>query len=647
MDFNKTFDFNYIKESVKSIHMGFNFDDLDNTDDKLPTLKKNIRSKTEYNIYNFQALIRHLLYNLDLSDDTIDNMFNTGDIACNTHTNQNDQVRHFMCCFIYHNNSTKDDLQMVVDYCENTKSLILAVLSEYRVSTTKWFNVSYPLIKMISGCNTDQYKIYIGQIYRENSWRYSNSPDKVINQQYANGLDISDFMSVSESCSFFRGKWDNKTYYLPDTPARYKKVKKNWPKDLIIPHSFFNCFGGFLSKHTPISDDHVIEDSEYTLLYKEMFESDEDFKTMVKILCEANYPVYDQTANIKYTSKNYLQLLGLSDSQEGSESSEDKEYREKLEKLLGEPVVNAFKDVLLYDPMLKVNSLYKERVSEKNIYKKFNDAIVEKILLDNGIDLNKLLVESTNRAKEIFKKIFDINIKLCKYGDFADYLQYGHSKYTYEKEYDQLIYDLRNEIGELSKSDEAELYNYCTSKGYNINNLDITFICGYYNEYVVAPYNKLLWQRCMSPKDKLIVRFYYLLANRCYDDVAIDGNATIQQIISPDDSYFILATRYNNDAFGGGTIYNLGNINYTINTYKSLYKFCTYIAYAIENAYNDIKRLNFSTLPYHQNSPGDVINWQAQFTEDTPDMNTFNTNTLSKCLTTIFTNIASKKEKQK
>jgi hypothetical protein len=90
MDFNKTFDFNYIKESVKPIHMGFNFDDLDNTDDKLPTLKKNIRSKTEYNIYNFQVLIRHLLYNLDLSDVTIDNMFDTGDIACNTHTNQND-----------------------------------------------------------------------------------------------------------------------------------------------------------------------------------------------------------------------------------------------------------------------------------------------------------------------------------------------------------------------------------------------------------------------------------------------------------------------------------------------------------------------------------------------------------------------------
>jgi TFIIF-interacting CTD phosphatase-like protein len=118
-------------------------------------------------------------------------------------------------------------------------------------------------------------------------------------------------------------------------------------------------------------------------------------------------------------------LLGLSDSQEGSESSEDKEYREKLEKLLGEPVVNAFKDILLYDPMLKVNSLYKERVSEKNIYKKFNDAIVEKILLDNGIDLNKLLVESTNRAKEILKKIFDINTKHGKNiirGDFADYL---------------------------------------------------------------------------------------------------------------------------------------------------------------------------------------------------------------------------------
>lgn len=176
-----------------------------------------------------------------------------------------------MCCVQYYVRSSDVDLNAVFDYCHETNSLIIATLNTYRSS--KWFNISYPLIKMISECKADC-KIYIGQIHLDSYYNHGHlrpyDPHDVLyydtnrKRDENKGIDIRDFIDSKESCSFFRGTWQGKSYYLPNSTAQYNRLKKNWPEDLKIPHSFIEHFGGFLSKHEYYSDPQSLSDEHFT-----------------------------------------------------------------------------------------------------------------------------------------------------------------------------------------------------------------------------------------------------------------------------------------------------------------------------------------------------------------------------------------------
>ena len=127
-----------ILEAINTgIRMGLSLDNFDDTDDKLPTLKKDIKSKSENNYIKAQQLIiQDQLENLDFDDNIIDKINEYHFIWKPT---DNEKFKNAIRKYI-HVASRKCDLNWI-DTSEITDMSYLFSNSEFNGDISKW-NVS-------------------------------------------------------------------------------------------------------------------------------------------------------------------------------------------------------------------------------------------------------------------------------------------------------------------------------------------------------------------------------------------------------------------------------------------------------------------------------------------------------------------------
>ena len=546
------------------------------------------------------------------------------------YTNKDDGLNHYIFYF-------RNAGEMFIDYNTKTRELIFGKFTDFCGS--RWLNISYSLMQMMSSWNGPVYYGISGAYgSRINDFRdfsyYRNDNKKSVAR--------FDFCDISESCSFFRD-----TLYLPNTKQRYKKIKDNWPDKLKIPHSFMQNFQGILSKHSTLEKGVEPEDKMYTWIYQEMFESKEDFEKMVRILSEANYPVYDGTTDTYYTPDNYLDLLGDNVNNDTAKelSAEDQQYRDKLVNLLGESTVINFEKIIKRNRSFNVKDLYNVETTSRNAYCKFSNPLVKKILTDNNISFENILHQSHIRVVNAFKEI----VNICAKKDYSptDEIKFIFNDYpryytpTIDPELDEAKNKLKNEIYIIEDYKKAGAYleNYYKSCGGTLEHEDLTLAVMYYDHDGVP-------RKINKPEDKLILRFYYILSQMCSKDMLerlqdqpdTKTNQIKKQLCNNilKSGFTILSDTYVEYGYNKARIFNISDMVYDINSYESLYKFCYYIAYAVNNAYNNIQILNFSMYKKSE------INLDEQFTNDKPDMSTFNSTSLANGLNTIFMNIVNK-----
>ena len=618
---NKFFNFN-----SKTINEAIELDDEED-DIQQPTFQKN-QYTGDIDINTFKKIY---------IDGIILKSVNAKNEGCEyyEYTNKNDGLKHYI---FYFQNAGR----MFIDYNIKTRELIFGKFNDF--GSSRWLNISYSLIQMISSWN--------GPIYYGDSGAYgSRIGDFRDFSYYRNDNQKSiaslDFYDISESCSFFRDNINGKSLYLPNTKQRYKKIKDNWPDDLKIPHSFMQNLQGILSKHAPLTPGVEPEDNMYTWIYQEMFESKEDFEKMVKILSEANYPVYDGTTNTYYTPDNYLDLLSDNGNNDTTKvlSAEDQQYRDKLVNLLGESTVINFEKIIKRNRSFNVKDLYNVETTSRNAYCKFSNPLVKKILTDNNISFENILHQSHIRVVNAFKEI----VNICAKKDYSptdeikfifnDYLRYYTP--TIDPELDEAKNKLKNEIYIIEDYKKAGAYldNYYKSCGGSLEHENLRLAVLYYDQDGVP-------RKINKPEDKLILRFYYILSQMCSKDMLeqlqdqpdTKTNQIKKQLCDNilKSGFTILSDTYVEYGYNKARIFNISDMVYDINSYESLYKFCYYIAYAVNNAYNNIQILNFSMYKKSE------INLDEQFTNDKPDMSTFNSTSLANGLNTIFMNIANK-----
>lgn len=559
--------------------------------------------------------------------------------------------------------------QLYVDLNDTTHELRIGNCTSFRKS--RFMGINYPLIKICEKYQDGP--VYIGDIYLDLSYSTRETCENILKKIEFPLI----FPKITESVSIYRCVWKDKKYYLPDQQPgnEFTDIDKN----LVFSHEFVSHLGGFSNN---------LEGASVNLFYK-LFKSFDDFAKVTKLFCNKGATVHSEF-NTLFTENVYERFIEQFkikiDEELGIESEEKRKFEEleikskqKLLDLISQNAIEHFDSINEKSKnLLSIKTLFKERKS-KDPYRKFDLPVIELILKDNGIDIDKIVNNYESKWTTSFYNFANMFIEHCKrikcckrlsyvldniergkidfkyypddrglnYGNYGndtnlafDGLSEDELKYLKE-----LIFGLKPNISwdnysiEIDKSrikynseEDIEMYRTLLAMFGRYSNA--FFDDDNVNNHI---YNKFL----------LLQRFVYLLY--VLNDEKEGKNLKYTALFSM--KFHYIEYGY----YGGYVPFNLSDISMPLNTYQQLYKFIKQIAYIIENGYN-IKFPNLGAFSYYSSFNHNLFKFYGieendnmenlinnEFdTDNKPNMNVLDTTSLNKMLTTIFTNIDKK-----
>lgn len=688
------FDFNRIYESTSVHTFGLSLDDFDEDDD-MPIVHQKSKQKHsdyfEFDIFLHGKIFPCLEQEFDLAN-------KNSKIEPQRYTwkrvNKDDGAHYIAYIYSLQTGKSKSyEFQFYIDLNADTYELLIGNCSSFAVF--KYFNISYPLIKICE--NFADGPVYIADIYVDIAYSYKESPEEIINK-----IEIPDkFKNVKGSISLYRCLWNGKAYYYP-MAAPNKNSFTDIEPQVKIPHNFIEHLAGFKNTFKNASVE----------LYYNAFESFNDFKKLVVLFCEQDANVITEF-DFQFTKENYENLLvefkelinekkGIEIEQKKQNADIENKCKEKIQNMFSKDVIEHFESINQKAPkLLSTRTMFKERKSN-DPYRKFDLPVIDLILKDNGIDVDKLVekyeaefLDNLYKFINVLDEHFD-RIHCCpnqKYQLFQDIFVNGRvgAKYpcteNHPNNYSDSFAGYQDEVFDGLTQEEVQLMrklmaglkvlqtddqgrcqadvsrlNNKSEESIHLANAVIRCFGSYSNQQIgniqasanstesedVHAYNKFA----------LLQRFVYLLNILVVDDLNEEiektGNGTQQLYPRPDGAY---AYYYNyiEGGYGYSGSYvplRVDDHPLKINTYMQLYKFVKMIAYVIENGYNitvpnlgccDDKRKNlilrtYGELEYNEDS---TVNNEFSY-DNKPNVDLLNTTSLEKMFATIFKNIDKK-----
>ena len=702
------FDFNRINENSLR-RLGFSLDDFDDEDIDITQMSQT-NSKVKQTIDFDTFLYQHVFNPIGM----LDKVNNSNDIKYAWKEYLQDSNTHYLAYIEITQNNKKEEQKkyyLYIDLNNNTKELHIGNCNPYGHSgSSKYMSISYPLIKI---CETyANGPVYIGDVYLDLSFGIIEKPEEILNKIKT----PLKFIKIYQEISIYRCIWNNKNYYYPFNGLN-KKGFTEIDNAVKIPHNFIEHLKGFSGN---------LKDS-ITNLYYNAFDNWYDFLKMVMLICDNDGEVWTDF-NYSFTPENYEEKLqefkelieseiGNIDEQKKQAALYEEKCKQKIQEMFSESVITNYdeinKKLLNYvftnknlSNYLTTRILNKERASN-DPYRKFDLPIVDLILKDNGIDIDKLvekyetefldnLYKFINLLDEHFDRIHCNPSQ--KYQLFHDIFISGRVevKYPYTENHpnnyndsfaeqqDKVFDGLTKEEVQLMKKlmtglkvlqtdnlgrcqvDVSKLNNK-SEESVHLANAVIRCFGGYSSQQIgdfhisknsseaedVHAYNKFI----------LLQRFVYLLNNLIVEDhnKMVEEKGVGKQWDCPH-SFAVYLYNYNYTKGGYGypgkyEPLSLGDNWMRIDTYAQLYKFVKMIAYVIENGYNitipnlgccDDKIKNQILHTYGELEYNEDLIVSNEFSYDNkPNMSTLNVLSLNTMFETIFKNLNTKINKNK
>lgn len=682
------FDFNRIYENTSVHTLGLSLDDFDEDDDIPIVHHKSKQKASDY--FEFDIFLHTKIFPCLEQQFDFDNKNSKTEPCRYTWKRVNkDDGSHYIAYIYSHQlgKSTNYDYHFYIDLNGDTFELLIGNCSSFTVF--KYFNISYPLIKICEKYGDGP--VYIGDIFVDMAYSYNESPDEIINK-----LEIPDkFKNVKNAISLYRCMWNGKAYYYPMSGPN-KNSFTDIDQQVKIPHNFIEHLTGFKNTFKEASVE----------LYYNAFESFDDFKKLVVLFCEQEAKVITEF-NYHFTKENYEDLLvefkelveekkGIETEQKKQNAEIENKCKEKIQNMFSKDVVEHFESINQKAPkLLSTRIMFKERKS-KDPYRKFDLPVIDLILKDNGIDVDKLVEKyETEFLDDLYKFInlldehFDrIHCNpIVKYYLFQDIFIYGKigAKYACTTKInntpaggfaDEVFDGLTQEEVQLMRKLMAGLkvlqtddQDNCQADVSRLNNkskdsvhLANTIIScfGKYRDRQIGDIKASKNSKESEDihaynKFALLQRFVYLLNILVVDDynaeVEKTGNGIPQTYPNCNGVY-----KYDYAYIEGGYGYpgsyiplRVDEHAFKINTYTQLYKFIKMIAYIIENGYNitvpnlgccNDKVKNQILRTYGELEYNEELTINSEFNYDNkPNIDLLNTDSLEKMFATIFKNI--------
>ena len=686
----KQFDFNSVLESKQHIYAlsldDFDDEELDNPSSSQPmssrTLDDIIDTEIDFRIFLKVNVFKPIDVDIDVNSGNEKTFSNR--CAWKTYTINGEKHYFAYINIIQERNSKKYEHDLYVDLNDETKELHIGNCTTYK--TSKFLNISYPLIKIC-----EHYKdgpVYIGCLNYDKPFSTRVSANDIIK-----GIEFPlEYIGVTENITFWRTVWNKKGYYLPDVRPGMSLMEID--DELKLTSEFVEHFNGLDSK--------LRHGTKISLFYN-MFNSFEDFAKITKIFCDANALVFTEFG-IELTKSSYDEnivefenrlnsKLDLEAKKKQNIATAENFAKNYLIDILPQNVIEHFESINTKSPnLLSIRTMAKERKS-KDPYRKLDLPVVKLILKDNGIDVDKITNNYEQQWLSTFYNFTNTFYKHCKrlnvdssmnsYGVYPTYdfvvdnlfiYDRFNIKYTDEngekRDFDELTKDELSMIKDLvlgikpnlvwedndliidkqrldDPNDELLVY-LCRKLLYAFGNYPGSIIESDVDNHV---YNEFL----------IIQRFIYLLYKQYVEDYNKNLNDDEKPLEEPNIS-LLYNMRFNYveygyySTLGGYYPFNFGDIGMKLNTYNQLYKFLTYISYAIENGYDihcpnlgwacDSKerllRENGMT-DYSSNHEAITNSINNEFSlNNKPNLKVLNMTSIIKMLSTIFTNIDNK-----
>lgn len=662
-DEQRKFDFN---ERLYESGFSFSLDDLDDDDDVQPIspVREVIRQKLNFDLF----LMSHVFQPLNLKVE------NNKDVNYAWKEETYNGEQHYIAYIHIEMNGRKKSIHnLYVDLNQVTNELQIGNCSSFKKS--KWFNISYPLIKI---CET--YKkgpVYISDINVDIPFSTKSNLSSVLDDMQLPLVPIT----ITESISFYRTVWNNVGYYFPlkgPNTEDFTEIDNN----VKFSHDFVQHFAGTYNKFFSNENDRV-----QCPLYFKAFESFDDFKKVCKILCDCHGITVKTEFDFNFTDSNYdekikefeyliSEKLGIEIKRNNEINEQEAKAKNKLIDILSENVLSHFESINSKSVnILSIKNMFKQRKS-KDVYRKFDLPVIELILKDNGINIEKLVEKYESNWRDNFFKLADLFYKhFEKLGceeksDFEFFvvqiLLYSRTDAVLRKQngtnisFDDLTQEEVECIKNLTLDSLKPTIDYRSGR-WKIEDLNdpryvkteemecmyqhMFDVFGIYSSYFVDTdeidyhtYNKFL----------LLQRFVYTLYKLC-----VTNEDELKDDIKEDALYNTQYTNISFNGFGGYIAFNCSEIPMKLNSYRQLYKFITYIAYIIENSYDIhipfIGCADYNSSRYerrqlldkygvHIPEVKEII--EQEFSLDNkPNIKLLNTVSINRMLTTIFTNI--------
>lgn len=685
------FDFNRIYESTAVHTFGLSLDDFDEDDD-MPIIHHKSRQKSsdyfEFDIFLHTKIFPCFGQEFDFANK------NSKSEPCRytwKRVNKEDGTHYIAYIYSFQKGKYKNyDFHFYIDLNADTDVLLIGNCSSFAVF--RYFNISYPLIKICEKYGDGP--VYIGDIYVDMAYSYNESPDEIINK-----IEIPDkFNNVKDSISLYRCIWNEQTYYYPNSVPNKNMFDEIDPQ-VKLSHDFIEHLSGFKNTFNGAE----------VYLYYNAFETFNDFKKLVVLFCEQGARVTTEF-DFHFTDKNYEDLLvefkelieekkGIESEQKKQMASIEEKCKEKIQNMFSKDVIEHFESINQKAPkLLSTRTMFKERKSN-DPYRKFDLPVIDLILKDNGIDVDKLvekyeaefldnLYKFINVLDEHFDRIHCVPI--AKDFLFQDIFIHGNlrAKYactakinnTQTGGFDDEVFDgltqeevkLMRKLMTGLKVLQTDEYGRCQADVSRLNNKSeetihlANTVIKHFGEYGDGQIGDFKASKNSTESEDvhaynkfaLLQRFVYLLNILVVDDyndeVEKTGNGLKQQYPQHNGVY-----KYNYTYIEGGYGYSGSYIplrvdehSFKLNTYAQLYKFIKMIAYIIENGYNitipNLGCCNDNTANkilhiYGELEYNEELTINTEFNYDNkPNINLLNTTSLEKMFATIFKNIDKK-----
>lgn len=704
-NFEKISDFNFNKINESSLrHLNFSLDDFDDEDVDITQMSQT-NSKVKQTI-DFETFLAQYVFNpIEMLDKV-----NSNDIKYAWKEYNQDSNTHYLAYIEITQNNKKEwkKYYLYIDLNNKTKELHIGNCNSYgHNGSSRYMSISYPLIKICEAYTSGP--VYIGDIYLDLGFGINETAESLLNKIKT----PLKFIGISQEISVYRCTWNNKNYYYPYNGLN-KKGFTEIDNAVKIPHNFVEHLKGF-SGNLGYS---------ITNLYYNTFDNWHDFLKMVVLICDSEGNVRTDF-NYQFTPENYEEKLqefkelveseiGNIEEEKKQAASYEEKCKQKIQEMFSESVITNYDEINRKLPnyvlankklsnYLTTRILNKERTSN-DPYRKFDLPVVDLILKDNGIDVDKLVenyeaefLDNLYKFINVLDEHFDrIHCKpSAKYYLFQNIFIYGRVgvKYACTEKinntpfggFDDEVFDglTKEEIQLMKKlmtglkvlqTDDSGRYQADISKLNNKSEESIDLanaVIGCFSEYSKQQIGNIQASKNSTEAENvhaynkfaLLQRFVYLLSILIVEDhnktVEEKGIGKIWEY-----PHQFAAYLYNYNYTEGGYGYpgkydplSLGDNWMCIDTYAQLYKFVKMIAYVIENAYNitipnlgccDDRVKNQILHTYGELEYKEDLTVNSEFSYDNkPNMNTLNVSSLNIMFETIFKNINTKIDKNK